>query len=78
MSKQPSSQETQETQENELRFMPAKETERRAGASRWTLWRWEHDEEIKFPKSLRIGGKRLWIASEVEAWLAAKVAERVQ
>ena len=29
-----------------------------------------------FPQPVKVGGKALWIESEVEAWLDARVAER--
>jgi predicted DNA-binding transcriptional regulator AlpA len=33
-----------------------------------TLWLWMRDE--KFPRSRIVGGKSMWLSSEIEAWLA--------
>ena len=47
------------------------------GLSRWTLWRLERDGA--FPKPIRIRGegtKRLYVLSEVRAWVTARLAER--
>jgi prophage regulatory protein len=52
----------------------SKRIERRSGLSRWTVWRLEAEQ--RFPKSIRVGGKRLWLESEVDAWVAARLAER--
>jgi predicted DNA-binding transcriptional regulator AlpA len=58
----------------ELRFIDSKTTEDRTGTSRWTLWRWE--EEGKFPRSIKLKNKRVWIESEVLAWMQKRIAER--
>jgi predicted DNA-binding transcriptional regulator AlpA len=65
---------TQETQSSELAFMGARTTEQTVALSRWTIWRMEDRGE--FPKSIKIGSKRVWIKSEVLAWMAERVAER--
>ncbi len=59
---------------DELRFLGSKENERLTALSRWTLWRMEGAGT--FPKSIKVGSKRLWIESEVRAWMAARIAER--
>jgi predicted DNA-binding transcriptional regulator AlpA len=38
------------------------------GLSYPTLWQWMRDG--KFPRSRIVGGKSMWLASEVNAWLA--------
>ena len=34
-----------------------------------TIWLWMR--EGKFPRSRIVGGKSMWLASEIEAWIAA-------
>jgi prophage regulatory protein len=42
-----------------------------------TLWRLE--KAGQFPRRLRLGGNSTgWLASEVEAWIEAKAAERTE
>jgi predicted DNA-binding transcriptional regulator AlpA len=38
------------------------------GASYPTLWAWMRDG--KFPRSRVVGGRSMWLASEIDAWLA--------
>lgn len=57
-----------------VRFIGARENERLTGLSRWTLWRMERD--ARFPRSIKVGAKRLWIESEVRAWMLDRIAER--
>jgi predicted DNA-binding transcriptional regulator AlpA len=39
-----------------------------SGRSYRTLWAWMRDG--KFPRSRVCGGRSMWLATEVEAWLA--------
>jgi predicted DNA-binding transcriptional regulator AlpA len=34
-----------------------------------TLWSWQRDG--RFPRSRVVGGRSMWLSSEVEAWMAA-------
>lgn len=45
-------------------------------ASEATLYRWMKDDEIKFPRPLKIGASSRWDMTEVGAWLAARKADR--
>ena len=36
--------------------------------SEMTLWRWEHDEKLAFPKALTINGRKYYDLAEIEAW----------
>jgi prophage regulatory protein len=65
---------SQETQDSEVRFIGPRENERLTALSRWTIWRKE--AEGTFPRSIRLGGKRVWIESEVRQWMADRIAER--
>lgn len=42
--------------------------ERFGGISAMTLWRWEHDEKIAFPKATEINGRKYYDLAEIEAW----------
>jgi predicted DNA-binding transcriptional regulator AlpA len=63
---------TQET--IDIRFIGARETERLVALSRWTCWRKE--AEGTFPKSIKVGSKRVWLESEVKTWMSERIAER--
>jgi prophage regulatory protein len=39
----------------------------RTGLSYPTIWAWM--QEGKFPRSRDVGGKSMWLASEIEAWI---------
>lgn len=55
-------------------LLSLKEVQRIAGnADRTTIWRWE--KAGNFPRSRLIGGRRVWIASEIQDWLAVVVAQ---
>ena len=39
------------------------------------LWRWLRNEELAFPRPLRINGRRFWKLADLEAWEAARAVE---
>jgi predicted DNA-binding transcriptional regulator AlpA len=46
-------------------------------ASPVTLWRWQRDPKIKFPRRIKISHHKIkWAEAEVDAWLAARIAAR--
>ncbi len=49
--------------------------QRIGGASDMTIWRWEHDKDLNFPKPIRIQKRRYWDEDEIEAWLRARAAK---
>lgn len=58
-----------------LRALRLQEVERRTGLTRPTIYRRAKDGT--FPKPIRLGGNSSgWIESEIEAWLADRVAQR--
>jgi prophage regulatory protein len=60
---------------NAERFMRRREVERRTGLARSTLY--DRMAAGTFPKPIGIGGERVaWLQSEVEAWMAARIAAR--
>jgi predicted DNA-binding transcriptional regulator AlpA len=42
--------------------------ERFGGISVMTLWRWEHNEKLRFPKPTEINGRKYYDLAEIEAW----------
>ena len=43
----------------------------RVGVSFPTLWKWMRAQPPTFPRARALGGTTVWIASEVEAWMAS-------
>jgi prophage regulatory protein len=61
--------------DNPLRIIRADELKDKVGYSIMTVWRLERDG--KFPKRIQLGAGAVgWIESEVDAWIAARMAER--
>ena len=58
-----------------MKLLSTKEVQERISCSRTTIWRMER--EGKFPKHIRLGERRVaWVADEVDAWIAERVAQR--
>ena len=53
------------------RIQAAQVRELCGGISDMSLWRWLADDNLNFPKPIRIARRRYWRASEVMAWLDA-------
>lgn len=65
----------QHPREGQERIIRKPELLARVGLSDPTIWRMERRGE--FPKRVRLGGNSTgWLASEVEAWIKQKAAER--
>ena len=52
-----------------VRLMTKPEVLAITGLSFPTLWQWMRDG--KFPRSRIVGGRSMWVSSEIEQWLAA-------
>jgi predicted DNA-binding transcriptional regulator AlpA len=59
------------------KYLPGRRVSNRYGVSDMTLWRWERDAELRFPKSTRINGRRYWLLEELEEWERARAAGAV-
>jgi predicted DNA-binding transcriptional regulator AlpA len=46
------------------------------GVSFPTIWTWMRDG--KFPRSRIVGGKSMWLSTEIEAWIAALPVRRLK
>ena len=58
-------------------FLRLKQVVARVGLSPMTLWRREHDSPPTFPRRVRLGRNAVgWPENEIEAWCAARLAER--
>jgi predicted DNA-binding transcriptional regulator AlpA len=38
------------------------------GISDMTLWRWEHDRKLAFPRAIAINGRKYYDLAEIEEW----------
>jgi len=56
-------------------FLPASQVRIRYGVSDMTLWRWLRNEQLNFPRPLRINGRRFWKRTDLESWEASRAAE---
>ena len=43
--------------------------------SEMTIWRWERDEKLGFPKALTINGRRYYDIAEIEGWEHKRAAQ---
>jgi prophage regulatory protein len=58
-----------------IRFIKASEVMRRTGLSKMSIWRGQ--KAGTFPHSVRLGPNSVgWVEVEIEAWCAARIAER--
>ncbi len=56
-----------------MNLITAKKLKERVGnISDMTVWRWTHDERLRFPQPIHIQRRRYWREEEVEAWLAER------
>ena len=55
--------------ETEQILLTARDVETRyGGVSRNTLFRWQRDPELEFPRPVLIRGRRYWRVEELAAW----------
>ncbi|MBX4858760.1 transcriptional regulator [Rhizobium leguminosarum bv. viciae] len=48
--------------------------ERLGGVSDMTIWRWQHDPELDFPKPAVVRKRKYWAAAEIEAFIERRRA----
>ncbi len=61
--------------ELDTQYLPARKVLERYQISDMSLWRWVHDERMKFPQPIYLGRFRYWKLNELTAWERAKAAE---
>ena len=54
--------------EDEKRLIPDVKVQKRYGVSAMTIWRWDHDPQLDFPKAVRIRGHKYRDESELDAF----------
>jgi predicted DNA-binding transcriptional regulator AlpA len=57
------------------RHLPDPQVCRRYSVTPMTLWRWDHDEALGFPKPIRINRRKYRDVAELEAWERKRAAE---
>jgi hypothetical protein len=59
------------------RLIPDRDVRTRyGGISEMTLWRWDHNSQLEFPKAIWINGRKYRDERELDAFDAARAAER--
>ena len=49
-------------------YLPDTAVANRYGVSSMTLWRWDHDQSLNFPKPIKINGRKYRDEAELAAW----------
>jgi hypothetical protein len=62
---------------SEKRLLPDPIVCRRYGVCSMTLWRWDHDPNLKFPKPVRIRGRKYRDQDELNAFDATQAGDGV-
>jgi predicted DNA-binding transcriptional regulator AlpA len=57
-------------------YLPRKAVRERYGISAMTLWRWERDVRLRFPKPIVINGRLYQSLSALEEWERCRAALR--
>ena len=60
------------TQLDSNTLLPGPKLRQILGVSPVTLWRWRHDESMRFPKAKSIQGRLYFPWSAIAAWLASR------
>jgi predicted DNA-binding transcriptional regulator AlpA len=56
-------------------YLPASQVRARYGVSEVSIWRWLQNEALGFPAPIRIGTRRYWRRTDLEAWEASRDGE---
>ncbi len=57
-------------------YLSNSEVMQRFGISLMTLWRWENDPTLCFPKAMVIRRRKFFLLSEIEQWEKRQIAAR--
>jgi predicted DNA-binding transcriptional regulator AlpA len=58
------------------RLLPDSKVCERYGVVPYTLWRWDHDAALDFPKPVRINGRKYRVEAELDQFDETRAAER--
>jgi predicted DNA-binding transcriptional regulator AlpA len=62
--------------DDEDTFIPDRETRRICGGvSAMTIWRWERNPDLEFPKAVKINGRKYRNKPRLLSWWARRAAE---
>jgi predicted DNA-binding transcriptional regulator AlpA len=64
-------------QELTKRYIPGPKVAARYDVTDMSIWRWERDPRLNFPKPIRIGRRKFWDEAELIAWESARRASEV-
>jgi len=56
------------------RYIPGPKVDERYGITPMTRWRWSRNDELAFPKPIRINGRSFYAEDELEAWERQRAA----
>jgi predicted DNA-binding transcriptional regulator AlpA len=60
----------------EKKLIPDPQVCRRYGVSGMTIWRWDRNPELNFPKPIRINRRKYRDEAELESWERERAAQR--
>jgi len=58
---------------SEGRFLTGPQVQQRYGISEMTMWRWEQNPELNFPKPMRVGRRKFYREDELTTWERERV-----
>jgi len=58
-------------------YLTAPQVMQRFGISEMTLWRWSHDETLRFPQPMRIRNRKFFPVADIEEWERQQMEARV-
>ncbi|MEJ6845205.1 DNA-binding protein [Sinorhizobium fredii] len=56
-------------------FLPARRVWERYGVTQMTLWRWLHDDKMRFPQPVYFGRRRYFRLSDIESWERQRITD---
>ncbi|MET3896149.1 putative DNA-binding transcriptional regulator AlpA [Devosia sp. UYZn731] len=63
-------------EQSSKRYLPRPKTQLRYGVTKMTIYRWENDPKMNFPKPLIINGRKYDDKDELDAWDHARLTGR--
>ncbi|WP_112663486.1 helix-turn-helix transcriptional regulator [Microvirga flavescens] len=60
--------------DNNDTYLPSKKVRDRYSISEMTLWRWERDPKVAFPRPMIVNRRKLYRLTDIEAWERQRAA----